>query len=324
MKQKKKVSIIVPVYNSEKYLEKCLSSIINQTYQNIEIIIIDDGSKDNSYAICKQYAHIDKRITIDHQDNKGASSARNKGIEMATGNYLLFVDSDDWIEKEMVEKLLAKCEENLADVVVFGWKCENEQQQKHRPVSVDTIFKWTEVVEKIIQSNTELGGGYICNKIWNIQKIDKKCMRFDERLYSYEDKVWTIENYKICDTILEIPDIYYHYNVHEGSLSHKGENNWEQRRNSVLAFQVMSELLKDNEELYNKAVAVYFKEITNNLAHSVKRHNVKYMKVFLDLITEYKAKVLDLKGVSIHIKLKAWSLFLITRFILIGKSDEKN
>lgn len=101
-----KVSIIIPIYNSEKYLKQCLESIINQTYKNIEIICINDGSTDNSEKIIKDYLKTNKNITYLKQPNAGQSIARNKGLEKATGDFILFVDSDDFIEKNMVEKLI--------------------------------------------------------------------------------------------------------------------------------------------------------------------------------------------------------------------------
>ena len=97
----KKVSVIVPIYNAEKYLNKCLESIIGQTYKNLEIILVDDGSSDNSPIICDAWAQIDSRIRVIHKKNGGVSSARNAGIDLAQGDYIGFVDADDWIEPNM-------------------------------------------------------------------------------------------------------------------------------------------------------------------------------------------------------------------------------
>lgn len=105
------VSIIVPVYNVEKYLRKCVESILRQTFKNLEIILVDDGSQDSSSRMCDQFAEVDKRIKVIHKENGGASEARNVGVECAKGNYLVFVDSDDWITDTMVERLLETCKE---------------------------------------------------------------------------------------------------------------------------------------------------------------------------------------------------------------------
>ncbi|MCB5813449.1 glycosyltransferase [[Ruminococcus] lactaris] len=118
MIQNKLVSIIVPVYNVEKYLRRCIDSLLNQTYKEIEIILIDDGSKDRSGAICDEYAEKDLRISCRHIVNKGVSNARNLGIDMANGEYITFVDSDDYIELDMIEKMMSVAENQ--DLVVCG------------------------------------------------------------------------------------------------------------------------------------------------------------------------------------------------------------
>ena len=117
-----KVSIIIPVYNVGKYVGKCLESVIAQTYRNLEILINNDGSTDDSYEICKAYASRDKRIQLFSQENSGAAACRNKMIEKATGEYILFLDSDDWILPEHVERLVKLLEENNADASSCGFK----------------------------------------------------------------------------------------------------------------------------------------------------------------------------------------------------------
>ena len=102
---KERISVVVPVYNVEKYLEKCVNSIVNQTYKNLEIILVDDGATDNSGKLCDELAKIDNRIKVYHKENGGLSDARNYGVERATGDYIGFVDSDDYIDAEMYEKL---------------------------------------------------------------------------------------------------------------------------------------------------------------------------------------------------------------------------
>ena len=96
--EKEKISVIIPVYNVEKYLKRCLDSVINQTYKNLEIILVDDGSTDNSGKICDEYAKNDKRIIVIHKENGGVSVARNIGLDICTGDYVNFIDSDDWID----------------------------------------------------------------------------------------------------------------------------------------------------------------------------------------------------------------------------------
>ena len=115
-----KCSIIIPVYNVEKYLPKCLDSIVNQTYKNIEIICINDGSTDNSLKILEEYAQKDERIKIINQENQGVSVARNVGIDNATGDYILFVDSDDWIDRDTCKILKIELENEYYDLIIFN------------------------------------------------------------------------------------------------------------------------------------------------------------------------------------------------------------
>ena len=112
------ISVILPIYNVEKYLEKCLKSVINQTYKNLEIILVDDGSKDNSPQICDEYAVKDKRIVVIHKSNGGLSDARNAGIEIAKGKYITLIDSDDYVEKDYVQFLYQLIKENNAEMSI--------------------------------------------------------------------------------------------------------------------------------------------------------------------------------------------------------------
>lgn len=123
------ISIVIPVYNVEKYIEECLDSIINQTYDNIEIILIDDGSTDNSGNLCDEYARKDKRIKVVHKKNAGASDARNKGIALSTGKYIAFVDADDLIHKNYIRILLEIIREKLADIAVGGYSLFQDKKE---------------------------------------------------------------------------------------------------------------------------------------------------------------------------------------------------
>lgn len=118
----KKISVIVPVYQVEEYLETCIESIINQSYKNLEIILIDDGSKDNCPSICDRYQKMDPRVIVIHKENGGLSSARNAGLDIATGELVTFVDSDDYMEEDMLAVLLSNLEEHMCDISVCFWK----------------------------------------------------------------------------------------------------------------------------------------------------------------------------------------------------------
>lgn len=136
-----KVTIVVPVYNTEKYLDECIKSIVNQTYENIEVILIDDGSKDNSPKICDKWAQKDSRIQVIHKMNEGAGIARNTGISNASGEYICFFDSDDYIEPYTIEKSLNALLENNADIVLFGF-CDITANGKTKRVHIPNPQKY--------------------------------------------------------------------------------------------------------------------------------------------------------------------------------------
>ena len=123
-----KISVIIPVYNVEKYLKRCLDSVINQTYRNLEIILVDDGSKDKSGKICDEYAQKDKRIIVIHKENGGVSSARNKGLDICIGDYISFIDSDDWIEEDFFEYVVNNAKDN--DLLIFDYYITNGKSTK--------------------------------------------------------------------------------------------------------------------------------------------------------------------------------------------------
>jgi len=129
------VSVVVPVYNVEKYVDRCLESIVNQSYRNIEILLIDDGSTDDSGRICDLWAAKDCRICVYHKENEGLGSARNLGIERAKGEYIAFIDSDDWWELDLVEKMITVGESKKADLIFMDFYWEEKQESgicKHR------------------------------------------------------------------------------------------------------------------------------------------------------------------------------------------------
>ena len=120
------VSIVIPVYNVENYLIQCLDSVVSQTYEFLEIILVNDGSTDRSGEICNKYAENDKRIKVFHLDNSGSAEARNKGLDIATGKYVMFLDSDDYLEKDGIEKLLVLAETKALDMVCGRYKIVDE------------------------------------------------------------------------------------------------------------------------------------------------------------------------------------------------------
>lgn len=153
MKENGKVTVVVPVYNAESYLRRCVSSIQCQTYKNLEIILIDDGSKDKSPQICDELQKSDRRIRVVHKKNEGAGKSRNRGINLATGDYILFVDSDDYIKNTLVEKCLNAIDNEPASMVMFGIEDVDEQENKIRekvPYTDKKVFRKDEIENQVL------------------------------------------------------------------------------------------------------------------------------------------------------------------------------
>lgn len=217
MYKKNLVSIIVPIYNSERNLERCISSIIKQSYQNIEIILIDDGSTDNSREICYNFVMKDKRINYFFQENKGVSAARNYGLEKVHGEFLLFIDSDDWIELNCIEICLNYILSYNADIVKFGYYIEkNNSEPKINSNKKLSQFK---TIENLLEycDNTKYYA-FVWNMFIRREKIIK--LKFLKDINWLEDQIFGYCCFLCTGLKLFVPDTLYHYSFWDiGSLS---------------------------------------------------------------------------------------------------------
>lgn len=213
------ISIIIPIYNVEKYLKQCLDSIINQSYKNLEILLIDDGSTDKCPEICDAYALKDKRIKVIHQENKGISSARNMGLKIASGSYIAFVDSDDWLALNCYETVLAHAIKTDADIVGYDifevWgntikmtsHTPNKNEVLHASKHYDLLFSLWPLV---------------WSKLYKKSFLDKHQIYFPNGLI-YEDIPFVVSCYARDATISFINDHLHYYRMSRiGSLSYKG------------------------------------------------------------------------------------------------------
>lgn len=229
------LSIIVPVYNVKEYLEQCLESIVNQTLKDIEIILVNDGSTDGSDEICNKYADMDKRVVVVNQENAGLAAARQAGLNIATGEYIGFVDSDDWLELSMYDEMYAKAIENNADIVFCNvYRDESKKEQ----VYFAPGFYDREAMEKVIfprllagfDSNKNECTIRWCNwlRIYRKKLIDDNNIRFDPRFRRCQDLPFTFECTIHANSYYYLGDRYlYHNRMNFESLS-KGytKNMW--------------------------------------------------------------------------------------------------
>ena len=209
------ISVIVPVYNVSEYLEKCFYSLKNQSYKNIEIILVDDGSKDDSGLICDKLLKIDDRVKVIHKKNGGLSSARNFGMELATGDYILFVDSDDWIEYDMIEILYNLIEEYDADISVGGvlkvW--DNGKKEIMMNFPNRKVLNCKEALKSLLwQDNLNVA---VWNKLYKKEII--KNILFAEGKIN-EDVDWSWKAIANSNKIVICNELLYNYRQRNGSI----------------------------------------------------------------------------------------------------------
>ena len=218
------ISIIVPVYNAEKYIEKCIDSIIGQTYKNIEIILIDDGSTDSSGIICDKYLKKDARIKVLHINNSGVSNARNIGLDKATGEWIVFVDSDDWIESNFCEKLYAGLISNpKVDIVCSGYKrIYSYTEEFINCNNKNILYNANQYLLKLL--NVQNGYGFCHMKM--IRRDCIKDIRFNNKLVVAEDALFNMQILKNVNEVLQIGEGLYNYRFNENSLVRKYDKNY--------------------------------------------------------------------------------------------------
>lgn len=218
------LSIIIPVYNSEKYLKQCLDSILAQASDDFEILLIDDGSTDFSGKLCDEYASRYNNIYVFHEKNRGVSAARNKGIERAQGEYVIFVDSDDWLEKNALSFLMAQ--ESDVDLIFYGssFHSVNENVTLYSP-NLCICHGFSEVQEGMIDLITNPKYydylGFTWNKVFRSNILKEYNIRFIENLSYREDEVFTLHYAHYCKKLMILPNIVYNYRVSDTGLTKK-------------------------------------------------------------------------------------------------------
>ena len=239
---KKKVSVIVPIYNVEKYLKCCVDSIINQTYKNLEIILVDDGSTDNSPKICDEYKNIDDRIVVIHKKNGGVSSARNDGIKKAKGIYISFVDSDDWIDENYISDLYNSSLNNNTDIVCCGYKRVYENKSEIININrFNEIIDNTELVNNIL--NVQTGFGFCHMKLIKKELIGN--VHFSEKLVVGEDALFIIQiSNKATASFVNKP--LYNYRFNHESVVRKYDPNYPNKY--LVSMQEMNEYVDNKYE----------------------------------------------------------------------------
>lgn len=262
----KKVTIIIPVYNAENYLDKCIKSIVNQTYKNIEIILINDGSIDNSPNICDKWKEMDNRIKVIHKQNEGVSKARNIGIENATGDYIGFVDDDDYIDKNMYQEMVNLIETKETDIVACNFY--NVEKEKKIGINKEVSKNW---LNEVIAYDSIRG--YIWNKLYKSDII--KHTKFNNEVKIGEDMLFNISllNTKsISFSYIERP-LYYYIQHKKSTMS---------TLNAEKIFSYLKELEKIINMLKGKKLECFNLEYEYIYFFTIIKCNWKYTNTFKD------------------------------------------
>ena len=306
------LSIIVPVYKVEQYLPKCIDSILAQTFSDFELILIDDGSPDRCGRICDEYAAKDSRITVIHQENKGASAARNAGLDLARGEYIGFVDSDDWIEPEMYETMLGKAKEADLDLVICGLNNFSESGEHVRSILLGSgAYSKNELLKSVFRTPNELGGGCV-NKVFRHAAIQSA--RFREGVPIAEDWLYLFACYTFCSSAYKLSAPLYNIVERQNSATRENEL---AALNDILFGGKASLILLQSARRYSRdleraALNKYLDDCIR-FAHIVRKRSSEKKQPFRK--TLFKIKLLIIRQLPRAIIMRLLSRQQIHRFI---------
>lgn len=281
-----KISVIVPVYNSKEYVDKCITSILNQTYKNLEIILVDDGSSDNSLEVCKKFENIDNRIKCIHIKNNGVSTARNIGLDISTGEFIGFVDSDDIIEKDMYEKLYDNIIKNKTDLVICNYKPNNDFKNISKIISNKLALEYLFYKDKY--------RGYVWNKLYKKSLISNQ--RFDKDIHVCEDLLFNCKYILKCKKISIINEKLYNYIKNSNSVTNIYKDN-SKKETALKSYEKMINLLDDKyENIVNLLKTLYIKEYSYirflKNKKCLKSSNETAKKIYKELINSNNISVI--------------------------------
>ena len=314
------ISIIVPIYNAEKYMKKCIDSILSQTLENIEIILVNDGSVDNSANIADEYSRVDRRVRVIHQNNSGPSVARNTGISVARGKYIGFVDCDDYIEKTMYEELFKSADKNNVQVAmcsyIENYIYKNESHIIKANLKPGKIYNKQGIQNNIINTfakNENYGFYSLCNKIYLREWLIESNLKIDENRDHGEDWWFNINVLSKIDNFIYIDKELYNYiHINSNSLMFKyRENQFELFLDGRLKMKEIMpiEYIEDND--FNKRFVYEFssyiirtlkeidnkkrrKELINNVLNNEEVYRLPIHFKITTSLMKYKLKSLAL------------------------------
>lgn len=240
------VSIIVPVYNAEKGIGRCIESIRKQEYADFELILVDDGSKDSSGAICDEYAEKDERIRVIHQENAGVSAARNLAISQARGKYLQFVDSDDWLTPDAARLLVRAAEENRCDLVISDfYRVVGERVSHKGDIEEDSVFGREEFAAHMMENPADFYYGVLWNKLYRRELVEQYQLQMDSAISWCEDFMFNLEYIRHAERFFALQVPIYYYVKTKGSLASQGMSITKTIKMKSMVFEYYNDFYKD-------------------------------------------------------------------------------
>ena len=278
-----KISIVLPVYNVEKYLDQCIESIVNQEYKDLEIIIIDDGSTDNSMKICKKWAELDDRILFFHKENEGLGLTRNFGLKHVSGDYVIFVDSDDWFDSDYIKNLAAITKKEDCDVVVSSYKLVKQDGTyiRHFKMLKLGVFENQDILDNLLlltiaapldnPHDETLPHG--ADKLYRVKMLTENNLKFDsEREALGEDILFNTRVYGYCKKVVVCDEDGYNYRMNLKSISNsysrerciRGEEFYKRLRNTIDSYGLLQDGIHLVERSYLGKCRVAIRLVLNS------------------------------------------------------------
>ncbi len=240
------VSIIVPVYNTQKYLARCVDSLLGQDYENLEFILVDDGSTDGSEILVDEYQKKDARVRVIHQENMGVSLSRNRAIETARGEYIRFVDSDDWLPENATSLLVSAAEEAGCDMVIADfYRVSGTRMSQKGDIDEDQVMDRVEFAAHMIENPADFYYGVLWNKLFRRSIIMEHGIRMDAELSWCEDFLFNLEYIRYAETFRAIQDPVYYYLKRKNSLVSQSMSIATTIRTKIITFEYYNDFYKD-------------------------------------------------------------------------------
>lgn len=303
------ISVIVPVYNSGKYLKRCIESILAQSFKDFELILVDDGSTDSSSEICDEYQSKYNRIKVYHQKNQGVSSARNRGIKNANGNWITFIDSDDYVNERLLDTLFESQKKYCCEFVLTGQKKINGRDCQKR--EYPDLFLKREDFGVIFDKNLMRFQKAPWAKLFKTDILKSNSILFDEKIHAGEDALFVYTYLLKIRSLSFTPGCGYIYDLHQGSLTTLGIASFDEEMHGFIKFRAVVEKLMSNIQTSSTYPMEYLNYWQERVIASIYSNEFKTRK----------ERITKLKGVDTHLLKKwkrnsSWKEYLLNKMLI--------